>query len=123
MITAACAGPATFGVFMALFGLMAMDVRPSWGVTAGLFVFGLLGTWVQNLVRVVYLLMVGYREGADAMWIAHDNTGYLWFISWYVVFAFVYLSAAARHRRTTRGAVSDSPASVNAAPAAMIQAA
>jgi exosortase/archaeosortase family protein len=101
IIAAACAGPATFGVFTAIFALMAMDVRPSWPATAGLFLLGFFGTWVQNVIRVVYLLRVGYYDGADAMWAAHADSGYLWFIAWYAVFAMIYLHIAARGRRVT----------------------
>jgi exosortase/archaeosortase family protein len=101
-VTAACAGPATMAVFLALFALMAMDVRLPWRPTAFLLAVGILGTWAQNVGRLVYLMLVGYYRGEPALWEAHADSGYLLFISWYVLFALLYFAVAARYARAAR---------------------
>jgi len=50
LITAACAGPATMGVFIAIFALMMLDI-PLPPMKAGyVFIFGVAGTWVQSFI-------------------------------------------------------------------------
>jgi len=70
-ITAGCAGPATMGVFIALFALMMLDMPLGPKKAAGLFLFGVAGTWVQSFIRLIVLLLIGYHLGEDALWTAH----------------------------------------------------
>ena len=90
-ITSACAGPATMGVFIALFSLMMLDMplRPHKAVT--MFLFGVVGTWFQSFIRLVFLLLVAFYLGGKAMWTAHYWTIYLLFPLWYLLFAYFYL--------------------------------
>jgi exosortase/archaeosortase family protein len=98
LINASCAGPATLGVFLALYALMSVDAPLPWRSGATLFALGFIGTWLQNVGRLVYLLLVGHHDGEAAMWAAHNDSGYLWFIGWYALFGLVYLRAAAGGR-------------------------
>ena len=98
LINSSCAGPATLGVFLALFALMAIDAPLPWRSALGLFALGFLGTWLQNVGRLVYLLLVGHQQGEPAMWLAHNDSGYLWFIGWYALFGLLYLRVAAGRR-------------------------
>jgi exosortase/archaeosortase family protein len=90
-ITAACAGPATMGVFMALFALMMLDMPLSPRRAALTFLFGVVGTWFQNIIRLVILLLLGYYFGGNALWTAHSWTIYILFPAWYLIFAYIYL--------------------------------
>ena len=101
-VTAACAGPVTMAVFLALFAIMAMDVHLPWRPAGLLLAVGILGTWAQNVGRLVYLMLVGYYRGEPALWDAHEDSGYLLFISWYVLFALLYFGVAARYSRAAR---------------------
>ena len=103
LINASCAGPATMGVFLAIFALMAMDLPLPWAPAAGLLLVGVAGTWLQNVGRLVYLLLVGYYRGEAALWAAHADSGYLWFIGWYAAFALCYIWVAGRVRVSDRG--------------------
>ena len=96
VITAACAGPATMGVFIALFVLMTLDMPLPPKKAAGLFLFGIVGTWFQSVIRLVILMLVGYYLGKDALWTAHFWTIYILFPLWYLVFAFLYFRQAGR---------------------------
>ncbi len=89
-ITAACAGPATMGVFMALFTLMMLDMPLSPKKAAWLFLFGAVGTWFQSFIRLVFLMVVGYYLGENALWTAHFWTIYILFPLWYLFFAYIY---------------------------------
>ena len=90
LVNAACAGPATMGLFIALFALMMLD-RPLPARKAGcIFAFGIVGTWVQSLVRLIILLLVGYYYGEAALWTAHFWTIYVLFPLWYLIFLYVY---------------------------------
>ncbi len=90
-VSAACAGPVTMGVFMALFALMTLDMPLSPKRAAWTFLFGVVGTWLQSLIRLVILLLVGYYMGESALWKAHFWTIYILFPLWFLLFAWVYL--------------------------------
>ncbi|MFC2046806.1 exosortase/archaeosortase family protein, partial [Chloroflexota bacterium] len=89
-ITAACAGPATMGVFISLFALMMIDTPLTLRKVGYVFLFGVVGTWFQNFIRLVILILVGYYLGEDAMWTAHFWTIYILFPLWYLFFVYIY---------------------------------
>ncbi len=91
-ITAACAGPVTMGVFIALFSLMMLDMplRP-YKKAVMIFLFGVAGTWFQSFIRLVLLLLAGFYLGGKALWTAHLWTIYMLFPLWYLLFAYFYL--------------------------------
>jgi exosortase/archaeosortase family protein len=97
-VTAACAGPATMGVFGALFALMMLDMPLPPRRAAWTLLFGLVGTWFQSFIRIVFLLLVGYYFGGNALQTAHLWTGYIIFPLWFLLFAWVYLRQVKRPR-------------------------
>ncbi len=90
LITAACAGPATMGVFIAIFALMMLDIPLPPRKAGYVFIFGVVGTWVQSFIRLIILLLVGYYRGDAALWTAHYWTIYILFPLWYLIFLYVY---------------------------------
>ncbi len=95
-ITAACAGPATMGVFIALFVLMMLDRPLPPGKAAGMFLFGVVGIWLQSFIRLTILMLVGNYWGEDALWTAHFWTIYLLFPLWYLLFVYIYFRQLGR---------------------------
>lgn len=95
-ITAGCVGPASMGVFMALFTLMMLDMPLPLKKAAWLFLFGAVGTWFQSFIRLVFLILVGYYLGKDALWTAHFWTIYILFPLWYLFFAYIYFQQMKR---------------------------
>ena len=95
-VTIACAGPATMGVFIALFALMMLDMPLVPQKALWLFGFGVIGTWFQNFIRLVILMLVGYYWGEDAMWTAHFWTTFILFPLWYLLFAYIYFRQSGR---------------------------
>ncbi|MBI2854729.1 MAG: exosortase/archaeosortase family protein [Chloroflexi bacterium] len=96
VVTMACAGPATRGVFIALFALMMLDMPLSPRKAAWLFLFGAVGTWFQNIIRLVFLILMGYYLGRNALWTAHYWTTYILFPLWYLFFAYIYFRQVGR---------------------------
>lgn len=89
-----CAGYATIGVFIALFALMMLDIRLPLKRVWYVFLFGLVGTWLQNIIRIVVSVAAGYHWGLEALEIVHSNIAYVIFPLWFALFAFVYLKLA-----------------------------
>ena len=94
VITAACAGPATMGVFIAIFALMMLDIPLPPRKAARLFLFGVVGTWFQSLIRLIILILVGFHLGEAALWTAHTWSIYILFPLWYLFFAYIYFRQA-----------------------------
>lgn len=102
-ITAACAGPTTMAVFLAIFALMMLDMPLPPQKAAYLLAFGVVGTWVQSIIRLVFLLVVGYQWGRDALFTAHSWSIYILFPLWYLLFVYVYFRQAEPSRGSPTG--------------------
>jgi len=107
IVTSACAGPATMGVFLAIFALMMLDIPLRPRKAGYMFLFGAGGTWLQSIIRLIILMLVGYYLGESALWTAHSWTIYILFPLWYLLFAYIYFRqvglGAANKRREVVG--------------------
>ncbi len=90
MVAGACAGPATMAVFVSIFMFMVLDLPLPWQRAVPIFLFGVAGTWLQNVIRIVIILCSGLFWGEKALWTAHFWTIYALFPIWYLLFAMVY---------------------------------
>jgi exosortase/archaeosortase family protein len=90
-IDAGCSGSASIAIFLTVFALMLLDIKPRNGLIFPLFLFGILGTSVQNILRLVLLIAADYHFGSAVMWQVHDYAGYVLFPAWFAVFIYVYL--------------------------------
>ena len=90
-----CAGPITMSIFIALYVLMMLDSPQRPGKAIGLFILGVIGTWLQSFLRLIILMVVGYHIGREALWTAHYWSIYVLFPLWYLIFAYIYF----RHYR------------------------
>lgn len=90
VVTAACAGPSTMAVFISIFALMMMDSRLPIKTAEVVFLFGVAGTWVQSVIRIIIIMASGHFGGAPALWKAHFWTIYVLFPLWYLIFAAIY---------------------------------
>ncbi len=93
-IGAPSSGIASVTIFLSLFALMSMDYQMSWKKRAALFIFGILGTTAQNILRLVLIVLAGYHYGIDALQTVHDYAGYFIFPLWFAIFTLVYLRVA-----------------------------
>ncbi|MBM2824988.1 MAG: Transrane exosortase (Exosortase EpsH) [Dehalococcoidales bacterium] len=101
-VTIGCAGTTTMGVFMALFTLMMLDKPLPLKKAGWLFLFGVVGTWFQNLVRLVLLILAGYYLGKNALWTAHLWIVYTLFPLWYLFFAYMYFRQGGQSPKVRR---------------------
>jgi exosortase/archaeosortase family protein len=90
-IDAGCSGSASIAIFLTVFALMLLDIKPRKGRILPLFLFGIFGTSVQNILRLVLLIASNYHFGSTVMWQVHDYAGYVLFPAWFAVFIYVYL--------------------------------
>jgi len=97
VINAACSGSASMSVFLVIFMLMSLDLPLPGSKLALLLLFGIIGTSVQNILRLVILMLAGYYFGPQAVENGESFAGYIIFPLWYAVFAFVYLKHAKRY--------------------------
>ncbi len=93
-VTPGCVGYATIGVFIALFSLMMLDIRLPLKKAWYIFLFGLVGTCLQNILRIVVSVAAGYYWGLGALETVHYNIAYIIFPLWYALFAYIYLRQA-----------------------------
>lgn len=89
-----CAGSDSLAIFLAIFGLMIIDRKPQNKALLGLFILGVVGTYLQNFVRLLLLFAAGYYYGANALWAVHDYAAYILFPVWFLGFSVIYLKYA-----------------------------
>lgn len=106
-IDAGCSGSASIAIFLTVFALMMIDIKPRKDRILPLFLFGMVGTSVQNIFRLVLLLASNYHFGPDAMWQMHDYAGYILFPAWFTVFIYVYLKIGVEVPQVTLDAESE----------------
>lgn len=99
-IDAACSGSVSLSLFFTIFALMLIDVRPKLNLIFPLFLFGLLGTSIQNIIRLVLLVFSNYYYGESIMWKIHDYAGYVLFPIWFTIFIYVYLKIVGKYPAT-----------------------
>ncbi|MCK5177527.1 MAG: exosortase/archaeosortase family protein, partial [Candidatus Aenigmarchaeota archaeon] len=50
------------------------------------FVFGVAGTFFSNVLRIVFLFLIGVHIGNDALVAAHTHLGWIFFFLWISLF-------------------------------------
>ncbi len=98
LINAACSGAASMSVFLAIFALMSLDVPLPQKRWIPMLLFGLIGTSLQNLLRLLLLLLAGYYFGSSATQGGESIAGYIIFPLWYFFFALIYLRSARKYK-------------------------
>ncbi|MFZ5645025.1 MAG: exosortase/archaeosortase family protein [Bacillota bacterium] len=93
-VSAGCAGPSTMGVFLGIFALMYLDMPLRFKRACAVFAFGVAGTWLQSIIRLLFILETGHYLGESALWTAHSWTIYALFPAWYLIFTLVYFKQA-----------------------------
>lgn len=103
-ISVYCAGLYSFSIFLSAF-LSFVLVFERMKRTALLIVLllGLLVAYLGNLFRMVVIGVVGYHYGLDALLWAHENAGWIIFLSWSAVFWWLilrFMSSGEREDKT-----------------------
>jgi len=79
---------------LVMFAVMRAEFPVSPRATVALFCVGVIGTWLQNVLRLLALLLSGYFWGENVLWDGHYYLSLVWFPMWYLAFAAVYLRYA-----------------------------
>jgi exosortase/archaeosortase family protein len=88
-IDAACSGIHSLTVFIAVFLLMLFEARKRhrWNPLVILvFVLGVLGTYIMNLIRIMIIISLYYYQGGSIAGPVHDYLGYVILIIWLPIF-------------------------------------
>jgi archaeosortase C (PEF-CTERM variant) len=106
-ISAYCAGLYSFSIFISAFISFVLIFealpRKTLAVVLG---FGLVIAYLGNLLRMVVIGVVGYYRGLDALLWAHENVGWIIFLSWSAIFWYVllgYVSKRSERRKSEAG--------------------
>ena len=75
---------------------MMLDVRLPLKKAWYVFLIGLAGTWLQNIIRIVASVTAAYYWGPSALQTMHYNLAYFIFPLWYALFAYIYFRLAER---------------------------
>jgi archaeosortase C (PEF-CTERM variant) len=92
LVGVACSGIQAMGMFGGILLVYVLAERPTW--TRGLLwsILGLAGVYVVNVVRLVSLALVGSAWGSDALQWAHANLGWIFFVGWTGLFAWLTIA-------------------------------
>lgn len=95
-IGAACSGVQAMALFGAVLALYMISERPDGRRLAFWTLIGLAGVYVANLIRLTALLLIGYEWGGDALEQAHAQAGWIFFVGWAILFAWLVRKSTPR---------------------------
>jgi archaeosortase C (PEF-CTERM variant) len=97
-ISAYCAGLYSFSIFLAaFFSFVLVFERLPMKILAFVLALGIVVAYLGNILRMVIIGIVGYYRGLDALLWAHENVGWIIFLSWSAVFWYLLLGYASKH--------------------------
>ena len=97
-ISAYCAGLYSFSIFLAAFSsfvLVFERLKPK--LLVFVLAVGLVVAFLGNLFRMVIIGVIGYYYGINALLWAHENIGWIIFLSWSAVFWYILLGYVSKH--------------------------
>ena len=97
----ACAGLLEYAIFVAAFGLMLIDLgrKASKKKLATVFVLGATSVFFANMVRILFLVYVGYTFGYNALETDHMYAGFMIFLSLIGVFWWLSIDGFSKSQR------------------------
>lgn len=93
VIAAPCSAAYSISIYLALIGLMYLDMRKSLGTTAKFAIAGVAIIPLLNSARIAITIWFGYVGGPSAFWEVHDWLGYALFLALYLVTLAIYSRA------------------------------
>jgi exosortase/archaeosortase family protein len=88
-VGAACSGVQAMALFAGVLALFLAAERPGGRRLAIWSCIGLLGVYAANLLRLAVLTLVGYAWGPDALLRVHAEAGWMFFVAWAMLFAWL----------------------------------
>lgn len=88
-VGAACSGVQAMALFAGVLALFLLAERPAGRRLTVWTCIGLGGVYVANLLRLATLALVGYQWGPAALVQAHAEAGWMFFVAWAMLFAWL----------------------------------
>jgi exosortase/archaeosortase family protein len=96
VVTPVCSAVYSLSIYLALLGLMYLDLGSRPVTTLKFAVVGLAIIPVLDSVRIALMIWFGFVEGSAAFWAIHDWLGYAMFFGFYVAVLLAYLRTVRR---------------------------
>ena len=97
-ISTYCAGLYSFSIFLAaFFSFVLVFERLPTKTLAIVLALGIIIAYLGNVLRMVVIGIVGYYRGLEALLWAHENVGWIIFLSWSAVFWYLLLGYVSKH--------------------------
>jgi len=103
-VGAACSGVQAMAIFAGVLAVFLLTERPGGRRLAVWSAIGLGGVYVANLLRLVMLFAVGYAWGPEALVRVHAEAGWMFFVAWALLFAWLARGKGNHVRRPSDGA-------------------
>jgi exosortase/archaeosortase family protein len=94
VVTPACSAVYSVSIYLALLGLMFLDMGTSVARTVKFAVVGVLLIPLLNSARIAFMIWFGFVEGSAAFWGIHDWLGYAIFLGFYLAVLVTYSRSA-----------------------------
>jgi exosortase/archaeosortase family protein len=92
VVTPVCSAAYSISIYLALLGLMYLDVGTSLTTTAKFAIAGVVAIPVLDSLRIALMIWFGFVDGSAAFWSIHDWLGYTIFFAFYIVALLAYSS-------------------------------
>jgi exosortase/archaeosortase family protein len=89
-VSPACSAVYSISIYLALLGLMYLDMGTSLTTTAKFAIAGVVIIPLLNSARIALTIWFGYVEGSAAFWGIHDWLGYTIFLVFYIAVLVIY---------------------------------
>lgn len=90
VITPACSAVYSISIYLALLGLMYLDMGASLATTAKFAIAGVVVIPLLNSARIALTIWFGFVDGSAAFWEIHDWLGYGIFLAFYIAVLLTY---------------------------------
>lgn len=99
LVGVACSGIQAMGLFGGILVVYVLAERPTLRRGLAWCAVGLLGVYAVNVLRLVTLAVVGSAWGSEALQRAHAEAGWVFFVAWTGVFAWLAMGRTKRSPR------------------------
>jgi len=90
VVTPPCSAVYSISIFLALLGLMHLDMGVSHARAAKFAIAGVVAIPLLNSGRIALIIWLGFVDGPAAFWGIHDWLGYIIFLAFYIAVLVTY---------------------------------
>jgi exosortase/archaeosortase family protein len=90
VVTPACSAVYSISIYLALLGLMYLDMGTSLATAAKYALVGVVVIPLLNSARIALTIWFGFVDGSAAFWGIHDWLGYVIFLAFYIAVLVTY---------------------------------